>query len=123
MNVGTSGSCGCRVALEIARARRRPARTNGIGAVTASEPTGGSPATTAVAAGPAPLCGMWVMSSFADILIRSIDRCVVVPMPEDLRRKFQFHTRAEGVLPWVEKLTAGSLDKMHGYWTAEMVER
>ena len=47
----------------------------------------------------------------------------VVPMPEDLRRKFQFHTRAEGVLSWVEKLTAGSLDKMHGYWTAEMVER
>jgi ADP-L-glycero-D-manno-heptose 6-epimerase len=46
----------------------------------------------------------------------------VVSMPDDLRRKFQFHTRAEGLLPWVEKLTAGSLDKMYGYWTAEMLD-
>jgi ADP-L-glycero-D-manno-heptose 6-epimerase len=40
-----------------------------------------------------------------------------VPMPDDLRGRFQFHTRAEGVLPWVADHTARPLEKMIGYWT------
>lgn len=40
-----------------------------------------------------------------------------VPMPDDLRRKFQFYTRAEGVLPWVAEITAQPLDAMVRYWT------
>jgi ADP-L-glycero-D-manno-heptose 6-epimerase len=40
-----------------------------------------------------------------------------VPMPESLRNRFQFHTRAEGVLPWVAELTARPLEKMVAYWT------
>jgi hypothetical protein len=41
----------------------------------------------------------------------------VVPMPDRLRGKFQFYTRAEGVLPWVAATTAHPLDKMVRYWT------
>jgi ADP-L-glycero-D-manno-heptose 6-epimerase len=40
-----------------------------------------------------------------------------VPMPGTLRERFQFHTRAEGVLPWVAELTAVPLEKMVAYWT------
>jgi ADP-L-glycero-D-manno-heptose 6-epimerase len=40
-----------------------------------------------------------------------------VPMPNELRRRFQFHTRAEGVLSWVAERTARPLEKMIGYWT------
>jgi hypothetical protein len=38
-------------------------------------------------------------------------------MPGTLRERFQFHTRAEGVLPWVAELTAVPLEKMVAYWT------
>jgi ADP-L-glycero-D-manno-heptose 6-epimerase len=41
----------------------------------------------------------------------------VVPMPDRLRGKFQFYTRAECVLPWIGKITAHPMDKMVGYWT------
>ena len=41
----------------------------------------------------------------------------VVPMPDTLRGKFQFYTKAEGVLPWVAAITAHPLDKMVRYWT------
>jgi ADP-L-glycero-D-manno-heptose 6-epimerase len=41
----------------------------------------------------------------------------VVPMPDRLRGKFQFYTRAEGVPPWVAEITAHPMDKMVGYWT------
>jgi ADP-L-glycero-D-manno-heptose 6-epimerase len=40
-----------------------------------------------------------------------------VPMPAELRGKFQFHTRAEGVLPWVAEQTRSPLEKMIAYWT------
>jgi ADP-L-glycero-D-manno-heptose 6-epimerase len=40
-----------------------------------------------------------------------------VPMPDDLRGKFQFYTRAEGVLPWIAKRTARPLEKMVSHWT------
>jgi len=39
-----------------------------------------------------------------------------VPMPDDLRKKFQFHTRAEGVLPWISHQTGGPREKMVSYW-------
>jgi len=41
-----------------------------------------------------------------------------VPMPADLRGRFQFYTRADGVLPWVAEITSGPLEKMVRYWTA-----
>jgi ADP-L-glycero-D-manno-heptose 6-epimerase len=41
----------------------------------------------------------------------------VVPMPRALRGKFQFYTKAEGMLPWVATTTARPLDKMLRYWT------
>jgi ADP-L-glycero-D-manno-heptose 6-epimerase len=41
----------------------------------------------------------------------------VVPMPEALRGKFQFYTKAEGVLPWVAAITADPMEKMIRYWT------
>jgi ADP-L-glycero-D-manno-heptose 6-epimerase len=41
----------------------------------------------------------------------------VVPMPDTLREKFQFYTKAEGLLPWVAAITAHPLDKMVRYWT------
>jgi ADP-L-glycero-D-manno-heptose 6-epimerase len=41
----------------------------------------------------------------------------VVPMPDQLRGKFQFYTKAEGVLPWVAAITAHPLEKMVRYWT------
>jgi ADP-L-glycero-D-manno-heptose 6-epimerase len=41
----------------------------------------------------------------------------VVPMPDKLRGKFQFYTKAEGVLPWVAAITAHPLNKMVRYWT------
>lgn len=40
-----------------------------------------------------------------------------VPMPDGLRDRFQFYTKAEGVPPWVAELTAHPLEKMVGYWT------
>lgn len=40
-----------------------------------------------------------------------------VPMPDRLQNRFQFYTRAEGVLPWIAELTARPLDKMVSYWT------
>jgi ADP-L-glycero-D-manno-heptose 6-epimerase len=40
-----------------------------------------------------------------------------VPMPDELRGKFQFHTRAEGVPSWIAERTARPLEKMVGYWT------
>jgi ADP-L-glycero-D-manno-heptose 6-epimerase len=41
----------------------------------------------------------------------------LVSMPETLRAKFQFYTRAEEVLPWVAAITAHPVDKMVDYWT------
>jgi ADP-L-glycero-D-manno-heptose 6-epimerase len=40
----------------------------------------------------------------------------VVPMPDDLRARFQFHTCAEGVLPWVAEITGKPLEAMTRYW-------
>lgn len=40
-----------------------------------------------------------------------------VPMPDGLRDRFQFYTKAEGVPPWVAELTARPLEKMVDYWT------
>lgn len=40
----------------------------------------------------------------------------VVPMPDPLRGKFQFYTKAEGLLPWVAAITAQPLEKMVRYW-------
>jgi len=39
-----------------------------------------------------------------------------VPMPDTLRGKFQFYTKAEGLLPWVAAITATPLEKMNCYW-------
>jgi ADP-L-glycero-D-manno-heptose 6-epimerase len=51
----------------------------------------------------------------------------VIPMPDQLRGRFQFYTRAEGVLPWVAEITAHPMDRMVGYWTerarGQVVER
>ena len=41
----------------------------------------------------------------------------VIPMPGDLRHKFQHYTRAEGVLPWVAQITGHPVDKMVRHWT------
>src|SRR5438093_1009176 len=80
--VGTSGSAGERRALDTAIARTLPARACGTaGGIDVLEICV-CPATAAPTAC-AGWYGTWVMSSFADILIRSIYRCVVVPMPED----------------------------------------
>jgi ADP-L-glycero-D-manno-heptose 6-epimerase len=40
-----------------------------------------------------------------------------IPMPDTLRGKFQFYTKAEGVLPWVAAITANPVEKMTRYWT------
>ena len=40
----------------------------------------------------------------------------VVPMPDQLRGRFQFYTRAEEILPWVAEITADPMDKMIAYW-------
>jgi ADP-L-glycero-D-manno-heptose 6-epimerase len=40
----------------------------------------------------------------------------MVPMPEGLQGRFQFYTRAEGVLPWVAERTGRPLEKMARYW-------
>jgi ADP-L-glycero-D-manno-heptose 6-epimerase len=45
-----------------------------------------------------------------------------VPMPEALQGRFQFYTRAEGVLPWIAGHTARPLDKMARYWAARLPE-
>ena len=45
-----------------------------------------------------------------------------VPMPDGLRDRFQFYTKAEGVLPWVAEITARPLDKMGRYWTERLAE-
>jgi ADP-L-glycero-D-manno-heptose 6-epimerase len=47
----------------------------------------------------------------------------VIPMPDRLRGKFQFYTRAEDVLPWVAAITANPLDKMVRYWTERIHRR
>jgi ADP-L-glycero-D-manno-heptose 6-epimerase len=39
-----------------------------------------------------------------------------VPMPETLRERFQFYTRAEGLLPWVAEMTQDPVGKMVRYW-------
>jgi ADP-L-glycero-D-manno-heptose 6-epimerase len=39
-----------------------------------------------------------------------------LPMPEALRARFQFYTRADGVLPWVAEIVSAPLEKMVGYW-------
>jgi len=46
----------------------------------------------------------------------------MVPMPDELRPRFQFHTRADGVLPWVSDIIGKPLDKMMNYWT-QLVDR
>jgi len=43
----------------------------------------------------------------------------VIPMSDTLRAKFQYYTKAEGVLPWVAAITAHPLDKMVRYWTQQ----
>jgi ADP-L-glycero-D-manno-heptose 6-epimerase len=40
-----------------------------------------------------------------------------ISMPTELQRKFQFYTRAEGVLPWVAQVTAHPVEKMVRHWT------
>ena len=40
-----------------------------------------------------------------------------IPMPPALQGKFQFFTKAEGVLPWVAELTGDPREKMKGYWS------
>ena len=40
-----------------------------------------------------------------------------VPMPPGLAERFQFHTRSEGLLPWVADITADPMQKMVKYWT------
>jgi ADP-L-glycero-D-manno-heptose 6-epimerase len=40
-----------------------------------------------------------------------------IPIPAALSGKFQFYTRAEGVIPWVAEITARPLEKMARYWT------
>lgn len=39
-----------------------------------------------------------------------------VPLPAALDGRFQFYTKAEGVLPWVAEITARPVEKMAGYW-------
>ena len=46
-----------------------------------------------------------------------------VPMPESLQNRFQFYTRAEGLVPWIAELTARPLDKMVSYWTDLLAAR
>jgi ADP-L-glycero-D-manno-heptose 6-epimerase len=41
----------------------------------------------------------------------------VIPMPDVLRGKFQFYTKAEGIASWIAAVTAQPLDKMVRYWT------
>ena len=45
-----------------------------------------------------------------------------LPMPDGLRNRFQFYTKAGGVLAWVAELTAQPMEKMVGYWT-DLVNR
>lgn len=40
-----------------------------------------------------------------------------IPMPEDLREKFQFYTRAEDVPTWIARFTGNPLGKMVDHWT------
>ena len=44
----------------------------------------------------------------------------VVPMPERLRGKFQFYTRAEELAPWVSAVTGDPMAKMVEYWSASL---
>src|SRR3954468_19739761 len=80
--VGTSGSAGERRALVTANARTRPALTCDTAGGSEVLPTCACPATTAPTAA-AGEYGTCVMSMPAAILMRSTERCVVVPMPED----------------------------------------
>jgi ADP-L-glycero-D-manno-heptose 6-epimerase len=43
-------------------------------------------------------------------------------MPEGLRARFQFYTKAEGVVPWIAEVTADPMSKMVRYWTDRMQE-
>ena len=47
----------------------------------------------------------------------------VVPLPDRLKGRFQHHTRAEGLLPWLAGVTANPLEKMVQYWTDWMPPR
>jgi nucleoside-diphosphate-sugar epimerase len=40
-----------------------------------------------------------------------------IPMPDTLRPRFQYYTRAEGVPPWIAELVADPMGKMVRYWT------
>jgi ADP-L-glycero-D-manno-heptose 6-epimerase len=40
----------------------------------------------------------------------------IVPMPSALEGRFQYYTKAEGVLPWIATITAQPLEKMAHYW-------
>lgn len=40
-----------------------------------------------------------------------------IPMPDTLQKKFQFYTKAEGLLAWVAQMTEHPLEKMMRYWT------
>jgi len=46
-----------------------------------------------------------------------------VPMPEALRDRFQYYTRADGIPPWVAELTGDPLTKMIDYWTERAAGR
>jgi ADP-L-glycero-D-manno-heptose 6-epimerase len=43
-----------------------------------------------------------------------------IPMPDGLRERFQFYTRAEGVPPWIAELVADPMAKMTRYWTERL---
>src|SRR6266508_6159405 len=92
--VGTAGSAALRRALETAKARSLPALIWGRGPEIAIEPTGGSPATTATTAGPAPRKWIGVMLSLPTTLKRfSPVRCGVVPLPGEAYANFEVLAR------------------------------
>ena len=74
---------------DTASARSLPDLRCGIGAVPAIEPIGGSPPSTAAAAGPAPRNGTCVISTLARTLKRfSAVRCGVVPLEGEAKASF-----------------------------------
>jgi len=77
-------------------------------------------------------CGVYNLGSgvaishrdIADIVVSSVreagrpmdaDPIQVISMPNTLREKFQFYTKAEGVLPWVAAITGDPRQKMRQY--------
>src|SRR5581483_518218 len=80
-SVGTSGASGVRSGLVTASATRRPARTYASDDAIEPNTICASPASTALAAGPAPLYGMWTMSMPATFLNSSVVRCRFAPVP------------------------------------------